>query len=157
VTLLVAYAALRNQFNWPIQHNLARLTIPLVNTLILLVSILPAWLATTNIRKNRSSASQFAQIITLCLGLVFVIGQVYEFRYAGLHINDQAFGGVFFTLMGFHALHVLAGITFIVINIIRSRLGDFSATNFDPIELGTWFWYYVVAVWILLFSALYLL
>jgi len=156
-TLLVAYAALRNQSNWPMQHSLTRLVIPAINTLILLISVLPAWRATISIREDNKSASQISQVITLIIGLIFVTGQVYEFKHAGLHINDQAFGGVFFTLMGFHALHVLAGITFIVINIVRTHLGDFTSRHFDPIELGTWFWYYVLAVWVILFVALYLI
>jgi cytochrome c oxidase subunit 3 len=156
-TLLVAYAALRDQFNWPVQHSLARLIIPLINTAVLLISILPAWRATAAIREDQRSASRASQILALALGLIFVAGQVYEFEHAGLHIDDQAFGGVFFTLMGFHALHVLAGITFAAINIVRTQLGDFSARYFDPIELGTWFWYYVAAVWIILFTALYLI
>jgi len=60
-------------------------------------------------------------------------------------------------LMGFHAVHVLAGIVFIIINVVRTKLGDFSAENYSTIELGTWFWYYVIAVWFALFAALYLL
>ncbi len=156
ITLLVAYAALRNELNWPVQHNLTRLTIPLGNTFILLISVIPAWRAIINIRQDNKPTAQVSQIVTLILGLIFVAGQIYEFNHAGLHINDQAFGGVFFTLMGFHALHVLAGITFIIINIFRTQLGDFSSTHFNSIELGTWFWYYVVFVWIILFSALYL-
>jgi len=156
-TLLVAYAALRDQANWPIQHSLTRLVIPLINTFILLISAIPAGLAPSNIRKGNISATQSAQITALMLGLVFVIGQVYEFKHAGLHINDQAFGGVFFTLMGFHAVHVLAGIVFIILNVVRTKLGDFSAENYSTIELGTWFWYYVIAVWFALFAALYLL
>jgi heme/copper-type cytochrome/quinol oxidase subunit 3 len=39
----------------------------------------------------------------------------------------------------------------------RARLGDFSSTRYEAVELGTWFWYYVTSVWIVLFAALYLL
>jgi len=156
-TLLVAYAALRDQTIWPVDHNLARLTIPLINTAILLLSVIPAWRAIVSIREGKRSVLLTSMIVTLILGLVFVGGQVYEFGHAGLHINDQAFGGVFFTLMGFHALHVLAGIVFLVINLVRARLGDFSPGEYGSIELGSWFWYYVTSVWLILFAALYLL
>jgi cytochrome c oxidase subunit 3 len=96
-------------------------------------------------------------MLTLLLGLVFVTIQIYEFSHAGMRINDQAFGGVFFTLMGFHGLHVLAGVVFLIINLVRTRLGDFSPNRYEAVELGTWFWYYVTAVWVVLFGALYLL
>lgn len=156
-TLLVAYAALRDQNNWPMDHSLGRLTIPLLNTAILILSAIPARRAIVNIRNEKQPALLTSMITTLIVGLVFVAGQVYEFSHAGFHINDQAFGGVFFTLMGFHALHVFAGEVFLVINIVRTRLGDFSSHNYSAVELGTWFWYYVIGVWLVLFAALYLI
>ncbi len=156
-TMLVAYAAMRDQAAWLLQHTLARLTIPLANTAILLLSVLPAWHATVSIQRGRTAALQGRLISTLLLGSVFVAGQVYEFSHAGLQIDDGTFGGVFFVLMGFHALHVLAGMVFLIINLVRSRLGDFSAGRSEAVELGTWFWYYVAAVWIVLFAALYLI
>jgi cytochrome c oxidase subunit 3 len=156
-TLLVAYAALRDQNNWPMDHSLGRLIIPLINTGILLLSAIPAGRAIINIRDQKQTALLRSMTVTLMLGLVFVAGQIYEFGHAGLHINDQAFGGVFFTLMGFHAIHVLAGEVFLVLNIMRARLGDFSSDHYGSIELGTWFWYYVTLVWLVLFAALYLI
>jgi len=156
-TMLVAYIALRNQASWPVEHTLVRLTIPLANTAILLFSAIFAWRGTVSIRDGKTSASQGWQMLTLILGLVFVTVQIYEFGHAGMHLNDQAFGGVFFTLMGFHGLHVLAGVVFLIINLARTRLGDFAPTRYEAVELGAWFWYYVTVVWIVLFAALYLL
>lgn len=156
-TLLVAYAALRDQTNWMVDHSLGRLTIPLLNTALIILSAIPANLVIQNIRDGKQSRALSSILVTLVMGLVFVAGQVYEFSHAGLHIDDQAFGGVFFTLMGFHALHVLAGEVFLVINAIRTRLGDFSSQNHSSLDLSTWFWYYVIGVWLVLFAALYLI
>lgn len=156
-TLLVAYVALRGQTNWAMDHSLRRLTIPLMNTAILILSAVPARLAILNMQNGKQSAAFTAMLSTLLLGLVFVAGQIFEFSHAGFHIDDQSFGGVFFTLMGFHALHVLAGGIFLIINSIRTRLGDFSAHNYSSLELSTWFWYYVIGVWLVLFAALYLI
>ena len=35
-------------------------------------------------------------------------------------------------------------------------LGDFTAERYEAVELGNWFWYYVTAIWAILFVALYL-
>ncbi len=157
VTVLVAYAALRDQVTWDLPHTFARLQIPLMNTMILLISAILAGLSTRAIRQGKRQSMQNRLMITLSLGLVFVACQVYEFTHAGLHINDASFGGVFFTLLGFHAVHVLAGVVFLALNLIRAHLGDFTAEDHEPILLGTWFWYYVTAVWAVLFTALYLI
>jgi len=156
-TLLVAYAALRGQNTWMMDHSVGRLTIPLLNTAILIFSAIPARLALLNIHDGKQPAVLTSMIVTLILGLIFVAGQIYEFTHAGLHIDDQAFGGVFFTLMGFHALHVFAGEVFLIINAVRTRLGDFSPRNYSSLELSAWFWYYIIGVWLVLFAALYLI
>jgi cytochrome c oxidase subunit 3 len=157
VTVLVAYAALRDQVTWDLPHTFARLQIPLLNTTILLISAILAGLSTHAIRQGKRSSMQNRLMITLSLGLLFVAGQMYEFTHSGLHIDDASFGGVFFTLLGFHAVHVLAGVVFLILNLIRASLGDFTAVDYEPVQLGTWFWYYVTAVWAVLFTALYLI
>jgi len=157
VTLLVAYAALRDEVTWNVSHNLTRLAIPLINTAILLVSVTTAWMSTRAIRQNEQVSLRNGLLTTLLLGLIFVIGQIYDFRNAGLQINDPSFGGVFFTLMGFHAVHVLAGVVFLALNYVRANWGDFSSTRYEAVELGNWFWYYVAGVWLVLFVVLYLI
>ncbi|MFZ0548953.1 MAG: cytochrome c oxidase subunit 3 [Candidatus Promineifilaceae bacterium] len=156
LTLLVAYAALRDQSSWNMSHTLERLSIPLANTAVLLASAFAVWWSNQAIDRGRQSALRAGLIVTLFLGLIFVVGQNYEFGHAGLRIDDQAFGGVFFTLMGFHAVHVLAGVVFLALNLARANLGDFSAERHEAVELGTGFWYYVTVVWLVLFTALYL-
>jgi cytochrome c oxidase subunit III len=156
-TMLVAYISLRDQAILPVEHTLRRLIVPLANTLILFVSTFFAWRGTVSIRRGQTSALTRWLLFTILLGFIFIFGQIYEFSRGGMHINDQAFGGIFITLIAFHGLHVLAGLVFLIINLVRSRLGDFSVTHDDAIVLGTWFWYYVAAVWLVLFAALYLI
>lgn len=156
LTILVAYVALRSQVSWPVEHSLARLAFPVFNTVILAVSVVTAWRSNASIRKGQKAGLENWLIITLLLGLLFVAGQVYEFNRAGMQVSDQTFGAVFFILIGFHALHVLAGVVFLAINSLRSHWGDFSAERHVAVEIGTWFWYYVAIVWLVLFAALYL-
>jgi cytochrome c oxidase subunit III len=156
-TLIAAYAALRDEAQWTMAHGLTRLVIPLANTVILAVSIRPAALTAARLRAGRASSVRGLLLATLALGLAFVGGQIYEFMHAGLRIDDAAFGGVFFALMGFHALHLLAGVVVLLLNLAREPVPAYSAADVDAIEVGSFFWYYVVAVWIVLFAALYLI
>ena len=156
ITLLAAYAALRTESSWNVPHTFARLIIPLVNSGVLLTSAWMAWWSNQAIRRGRESFLRSGLLLTLLLGLLFVTGPIYEFSHAGLRIEDPSFGGVFFTLMGFHAVHVLAGVVFLALNLMRANLGDFTAGQHEAVELGAWFWYYVTAVWAVLFVALYL-
>ena len=156
VTLLVAYIALRDSVTWNVPHTLSRLTIPLLNTAVLLISTVVAHRSINVIRRDEQMTLRNNLLTTLLLGLLFVVGQIYEFNHAGLNISDPSFGGVFFTLMGIHALHVLGGVVFLGLNYLRASLGDFSGNRYETVELGVWFWYYVTTVWLVLFVALYL-
>ena len=156
ITVLTAYAALREQINWTVAHTLSRLEIPLVNSGILIISTIVGWSSVQAIRRDNRKGLKAGLLITLILGLVFIAGQIFEFSHAGLSIDDQAYGGVFFTLLGFHAIHVLAGVFFLALILVRALLGDFSSQDHEAVEIGTWFWFYVTIIWGVIFTALYL-
>jgi len=154
-TLLMAYLYLSLSNSVTPQPALTRLIIPTINTAILLVSAGTAWLSNRSIRQGNVPALQRLLMITLALGLLFVAAQIYEFTRSGMLPDDREFGGVYFALIGFHALHVLAGVIVLVINLLRARLGDFSARRHIAVEMGTWFWFYVTGVWLVLFTVLF--
>jgi cytochrome c oxidase subunit 3 len=156
-TLVVSYIALRGQSGWDVEHTLRRLAFPILNTCILMGSAVLASLALRAIQNDRQGPLRGRLMAALLLGLVFVAGQMYEFRHAGLQVSGQEVGALFFALMSFHALHVLAGVVVISLSWMRARLGDFSARRHEAVSLGVWFWYYVCAVWLVLFGALYLI
>jgi cytochrome c oxidase subunit 3 len=157
-TLLSAYFFLRASLPiWPLGPiTVTRLIGPAANTLLLLISALTMYLGLRAIRQNRPESLKAWLSLTLSIGLIFVAGQVLEFTRSGMKITDQAFGGVFFTLMGFHAVHVIAGVVMLVLLLWRTFQGDFTARRYIAIQVGAWFWYFIVAVWVVLFSALYL-
>jgi cytochrome c oxidase subunit 3 len=132
------------------------LMIASLNTLILLISAFLAWNAHRRIREGHVKSLKINLLITFLLGTLFLAGQIFEFNHSGTKINTSVFGGVFFALISFHALHVLAGMTVLALNYARTRLGDFNVKHHIAITVGTWFWYYVVMVWLVLFTILYL-
>ena len=157
LTLVAAYFYLRSDSSaWPVFSSWQRLALPVANTALLIFSAIAFALGLSAIRRNRVGALKSWLAITLACGLVFVGGQVLEFSRSGMQVGDQAFGGVFFTLMGFHAVHVLAGVIMLAFLLWQASLGDFSARRHAAIQVGAWFWYFVTAVWVVLFTALYL-
>lgn len=157
-TLLSAYFFLRqSQTSWPLAHvAFNRLLLPGFNTGVLVVSALTMALALRAIQKGSPVGLKTWLAVTLLLGLVFVGLQVVEFTRSGMRADDQTFGGVFFTLMGFHALHILGGVIMLALILARAALGDFTARRHVAVEIGAWFWYFIVGVWVVLFVALYL-
>jgi heme/copper-type cytochrome/quinol oxidase subunit 3 len=157
-TMISAYLYLRaSQPSWPFGHALlAQFGLPVINTLVLLVSAATAALAARSVRKDDRTGLLVWLQVTLVLGLAFIGLQAFEYINSGMTPSDQAFGGVFFTLMGFHALHMVAGVVILALVLARAQGGDFSKRRHTAVDIGTWFWYYVVAVWVVIFSVLYL-
>jgi cytochrome c oxidase subunit 3 len=156
-TLIMAYLFLRTGGSTiPFVHPTSSdLWISAGNTMILLLSAVFVWMSQRAIAANDDRRLQTYLSMTFFLGAVFIAGQIFEFNHSGMHVDDSAFGGVFFALISFHASHVLAGMTILGLNTVRARLGDFNSHQHDAIIVGTWFWYYVIAVWLILFFVLY--
>lgn len=134
-----------------------RLVLPVVNTVILLISLLFAGLAARSASRNSQAGLRTALWATLALGLIFLVGQAYEFIHSGMSLAGPSLGGITFALISFHGMHVIAGIILTSLILLRSYLGDFTGGKAGPVQDGAWFWVYVTAVWLVLFVALFLL
>jgi len=72
-----------------------------------------------------------------------------------LTISRNLFGTTFYTLVGFHALHVTVGvIVMIIVLTLSRRMADKSHAT---VQLVSWYWHFVDGVWIVVFSVVYLL
>ena len=131
------------------------LLLPILNTGILIASLAAAWRALSVARRSNARLSNWL-LIVLILGCIFVVGQVMEFARSGMRPDDLLFGGAFFALIGFHALHVVAGIVLLAFTSAQARAGDFRNGSVAVVESAVWFWSFVVGVWLILFAALYL-
>ena len=133
---------------------------PLVNTFILLASSIPARIAGAGIARGNRNNLILGLAGTIILGSVFLGGQIYEYSgLFGIGFNPQykVFGSAFFTLTGFHGLHVTIGIIFLLVMLIRSLRGDFTPQKHFGVEAAEMYWHFVDLVWVVVFSTVYLL
>ena len=93
------------------------------------------------------------------LGAVFVGGQVYEFTAfyrEGLGYTTNLFGTSFFTLTGFHGVHVSLGIVMLMTMYIMATRGKLTAEKSEKLEIIGLYWHFVDVVWIVIFTIVYL-
>lgn len=98
-------------------------------------------------------------IVTFVLGLIFLIGQAHE--YLGLYaknvtISRNIFGSTFFTLTGFHGLHVTFGLVALLIMIVLSFRGAFQNSGSSAVGTFAIYWHFVDWVWVVIFSVVYI-
>ena len=97
--------------------------------------------------------------LTIVLGSLFLLGTMWEWSDLigkwGLTISRNLFGTTYFTLVGFHALHVSIGV---VVMCIIFGLGQkkLLTGNSIAVEVVSWYWHFVDAVWLVVFTLVYL-
>ena len=126
-------------------------------TIILIASSFTMQFGVWAIRRGNQRAMRNWTLLTLVLGVIFLIGQIYDYTTLGFGISDGAFGTVFYTLTGFHGAHVFGGAVGLTILAARASQGQFSKQNHVAVEAISMYWHFVDVVWIALFSTLYFL
>jgi heme/copper-type cytochrome/quinol oxidase subunit 3 len=129
------------------------------NTVILLSSSFPMHWAARGITNGDRRRLATGLILTAMLGALFVSGQIAEYFLLvneGLDPTTNVFGSAFFTMTGFHGAHVTAGVIFLTVLFVRTQRGNFSRESHFAVTAGEMYWHFVDAVWIVLFSVLYL-
>ena len=131
--------------------------LPTINTIELLVSSVTMQLAVNAIKRGDRQGLRNWLIPTLVLGVLFLVGQGYEYTKLGFLPRDGIFAGVFFTLTGFHGAHVTGGVILLTCIFIQSLRGIYTRHNFISVELAGLYWHFVDLVWIILFTVVYLI
>ncbi len=159
--LISAYLIFRaGERSWP-PGDLPRLPLGLtsLNTAGLLASGAAMALALRGIRRNARSAFLSWLGLTQFLGLIFLAVQGTEWaRLVGPRVTVRAgmYGGIFYALVGLHAFHVLGAFLWLCEIARRARLGRYSAAVHLGPALCAIYWFFVVALWVLLFLLVYL-
>jgi cytochrome c oxidase subunit 3 len=138
-------------------HTPEHLVVAGTLTAILVLSSVTMQLGIWAIRRGDRKAFLRATAVTLFLGVVFLVGQVWDYTQLEFGITDTAFGSTFYTLTGFHGAHVLGGAVMLSVVLYRGLAGQFTARHHDAVEATSLYWHFVDVVWIALFSTLYLL
>ena len=98
--------------------------------------------------------------VTLVLGIIFLVGQGMEYRHLitnQLVISKGTFATGFFTLTGFHGLHVLIGLLILSVTLYLAFLGDFDRSSSSVISAVGIYWHFVDIVWVIVFALVYIL
>ena len=127
---------------------------------ILLMSSLTMVLAVSAAKRKDERGTRLWLTVTALLGGLFLAGQVYEFTSfyrEGLGFTTNIFGSSFYTLTGFHGVHVTVGIIMLMSLLVLSLRGNLTTDQSETVEIVGLYWHFVDIVWILIFAIVYLI
>ena len=128
-----------------------------VNTAILVTSSFTMHWAVQSIRRGNRAGLQAGLVLTIALGLAFLLTQAIEYAHVGFNTSDGAFASVFFGLTGLHGGHVLVGLTLLTISAVRAFRGHFTPDHYHGVEIPGIYWHFVDVMWIVVYATVYLL
>ncbi|RZJ18319.1 MAG: cytochrome c oxidase subunit 3 [Brevundimonas sp.] len=139
--------------------------LPLLNTVILLLSGTTVTWAHHALQVGDRKAAKIGLGITVALGVLFTGVQAYEYYHIiheNLFFNEEAvnsglYGSIFFMATGFHGFHVLIGTIFLAVCLLRLLIGQMSPQKHFGFEAAAWYWHFVDVVWLFLFAFVYVI
>jgi len=156
--LLFAYFYLDAQaeHHWP-PKGLPDLTMPGLNTLLLLSSSFFVWLAERGLKRDKRTSCMGFMVVAIILGAGFVAVQLREWRRSNYSPSSDIYGSLYFTITGFHMLHVVIGLIVLSLLLLWTGLGYFNPKRYSALSIGGLYWHFVDAVWLFIFTSLFLL
>jgi cytochrome c oxidase subunit 3 len=134
---------------------LSPLSVPLLNTVILLVSgITVTWSHHAIVSKDYQSFI-VSLFLTISLGGYFTYLQYTEYCTAPFSISDGIYGRTFFVATGFHGIHVMVGATYLAYVLVLASQASLTSVHHFSFEAARWYWHFVDVVWIFLFLNIY--
>lgn len=136
------------------------LELPIWPTICLLTSSITVGIAARALKSNQLQRFKVWTAVTILLGLEFLRQTALEWHHLivdwHLTITTNLFGTTFYSLVGLHASHVVLGLTLLSLTLVLGLKGSMygQARRF---ELLAWYWHFVDAVWVAVFTVVYVI
>lgn len=137
------------------------LRFPLLGTAALLSSSATIVFAVRALERDELARFLVGLFATIALGIAFLGLTAFEWRELifrdGLTIRTNLFGTTFYSLVGFHAAHVTLGVLMMLLIGALGAAGHVEAEDAERVEMVSWYWHFVDAVWIAVLCVVYVI
>lgn len=137
------------------------LTFPLMATIALLSSSVTIVFSEMALHRGNKAAFHVWWAITIGLGAYFLWFTGMEWKHLifteNLTLATNVFGTTFYSLVGLHASHVIIGLFLLTLILVLSLLGKIPADHKEHIEMISWYWHFVDAIWIVVVTVVYII
>jgi len=134
---------------------------PIFYTICLLSSSLTIHFAGKLLERGRRGVFLGLWLLTIVLGGLFLYGTGQEWHRLiyehGLTISTNLFGTTYYSLVGLHAFHVTAGLILLSIVLLFGLAGHIGPEQSARVDVLSLYWHFVDAVWIVVFTVVYVL
>ncbi len=160
-SLISTYLVYRgHSTDYPLPEDIFDIPLTSTSSFVLLLSSWFMVLALSAIQKGKLWQFRMWTLGVAFFGSIFLGFQVYEFTHFmhnGLSLKQNLFGSSFFVLTGTHGCHVAIGVLWLMSLFFYSFIGGVTKERSLDVEIAGLYWHFVDIVWIVIFTAVYLL
>jgi cytochrome c oxidase subunit 3 len=152
----VSYFYLRSQsLQWPPTEPPPSLLWGTVNTLVLLVSIVPnAWTKQRAEKLDRRGV-QIGMTACMLFSIAFLVVRWLEFGALNCRWDGSAYGSIVWMLLGLHTLHLITDTWDSGVLTVLAYTGPFETKRFVDVSENAMYWYFVVVSWLPIYAVIY--
>ncbi len=141
---------------WPPAGDLP-VAVAATNAVILLSSSVTLHWTEAACKRNNAFAMRAGIVTTFLLGATFLFVQINEYLTIGFQPSTNASASIFFGLTGLHGAHVVIGLLLLFMSAVRIFKGRVNSESHKGLEVAGIYWHFVDAMWIVVFTTIYLL
>jgi cytochrome c oxidase subunit III len=157
VIALVAYYYLRGRaLHWPMSSPPPDLLWGTLNTIILLVSVIPNHLAAKASERADLHATRLWLLVGLALGVGFHVVRALEFTTLNTHWSLNAYGSIVFTLLVLHTVHMVTDFIDTIVITALMFTGRVTGRRYVDVNENADYWWFVVLAWLPIYFTVYL-
>ena len=148
------YVAAQTVGRWP-PSGPPDLTLSVPGTIVLLLGSATMWWGEKGVRAGRRGQLLFGLGSSVLLAIAFVVLEGVEWSHKSFSLTSNAYSSLYFTVTGFHLLHVIVGALMLAVLFVWTLLDYFGARRHSTVSIGVIYWHFVTAVWIAVFISFY--
>jgi cytochrome c oxidase subunit III len=154
--MIVNYLYLKGRSpHWPPGQFSPALFWGTVNTILMLASMAPNHFAKRAAERMDVRGVRLWMSIALAFALAFNIIRIFEFQSLNVWWDENAYGSVVWTLLGFHTVHILTDFLDSAFLLTLFVTGPLRETHFVDVSENCMYWYFVVLSWLPIYALIY--
>ena len=157
ISLFASYFMLgSNKERWRIEE-LPKLHYALPMLVVLLVSSVVLHWGERQVKKASYGSARLALGLTILVGLGFLALSALDYRehWRTLTPYSDSYGSIFYTIVSFHAAHVIVGLLILAYVLVLPRYAPAAESPYRPYHVAAMYWHFVDVVWIFVVAILY--
>jgi heme/copper-type cytochrome/quinol oxidase subunit 3 len=149
------YVGAQTVGQWPPKGPPA-LELASAGSVLLILGSVTMWWGEKGVRAGKNGQLLFGLGASIVLAVGFVVLEGIEWSRKSFTLVSDAYGSLYFTITGFHLLHVIVGALMLTMLFVWTLLGYFGVRRHSTVSIAVLYWHFVTIVWIAVFLSFYI-